>query len=73
MKQVTKQQFFQAIGHGDIVSRAEGMSYQERGIYSIFQSRSGTEVGRIYEKPIKEYLLTDQFYQNCFTEKGRAL
>ena len=62
MKQVSKEQFFKAIGIGDIITSAEGCSKDERGIWSLFKTRNHAEVGRIYSNPAKEYWLTSDRY-----------
>ena len=59
MKEVTKEQFFAAVGPRDIITEAVGSSRDECGIWSLFKTRNHIEVGRVYSKPVKQYLLND--------------
>ena len=55
--EVSKDQFFAYVNPRDIITSAEGRSNDERGIFSIFTTRQREEVGRIYNKPTKVYML----------------
>ena len=57
MKEVTKAEFFAAVGPRDIITEAVGRSRDELGIFSIFKTRNHIEIGRVYSKPVKQYLL----------------
>lgn len=59
MREVTEDEFFDFIGPRDIVTSAQGSSRGEHGIWILFKTRSGVEVGRIYDKPQKQYLLKE--------------
>jgi hypothetical protein len=59
--EVSKSQFFTAVGQRDIITSAHGSSKDERGTFSIFKTRDGAEVGRIhYGKPNKAYVLNEE-------------
>lgn len=57
LREVSKEAFFQSVGPRDVHPSVEGSSKGEHGIYSVFKTRAGVEVGRIYSKPLKQYLL----------------
>ncbi len=56
---VTKDQFYNYVGPRDIVVSAHTSADKTIGIYSDFKTRGGQLVGRIYDKPTKQYLLCE--------------
>ena len=56
--EVSKDEFFKAIGPLDAVTRAIYRATSEGGIYTIFELRSRVELGRIYRDPNPRYVLS---------------
>lgn len=62
MIEVTKKVFFSVIGPMNVHPTATGRTSDEpHGMYSIFRTPNGTEVGRSYNKPTERYMLADSY------------
>lgn len=56
---VSKKEFYDYIGPRDILVRAEYSADPAIGCYCNFKTRGGQLVGRVYDKPTKQYLLCE--------------